>query len=1195
MVPVYLTNEGQGAYFQANILPVGTHVINGREFTIKKPVPKIQIVKSSRGKNKILRQKAATAKGDSKDKDGKGKGDTSSSSNGKKRKRRLTGKDADTSGSGKGRNAKRAALVNIQWKAYHRKSSTGGEEEVRLFSNSAQTDVDAVRKMRLKLGKQVTRGAHSKFREVVGDIALYRCVLQAHGDIELACTIFRKHLKIRQLHGLNDIRARLKRQGFTDESLRHFDSIDCAYGEVINQHGTFLMNAGVSLSGNPINMWWMNSDSLISMVQPEQWEMMLEFAREVMVRRQLQQDFLSVEQDRLVQTVVIGNGYSQPMWRFFVPGLPRNRILTLMNLASQFPSMVSRIFWMDPSWVVKSFHSSFVALFPKAQQSKLLFLSENFQSDLLHVLDTNTMSMLSQLRNSGSLNPDEELPIRSYGPTEIMIQPGTTHEVAVKIDSTTCSCITWDYTVESGSSLDFTMILLQDTTEKNDNSDDNDQKSSTAAHTAHNRKAEMSEMQLEAMNELISLPLKKRPLKKKQSATSSSSSSSSSASASLSSSKVLGTDERCLREICLTRQKSVNGAVQGGFRVPFGTRGLILFRWTSPGGLLYWSNTSMLYHIELESRSSSSFSSKSATTFTIPVAAPLMLDDLDNDDFDNDDFDNDSNSMHLDDDDDDNSRAFDVNGDLILDSSLLLHTSEDSHNDDKPRKANEEVEGEEAVEISQSSGWFSSSSWFASSSSSSTSTSTSVSHSPIPLTQPTLPLNVSVAYSGVDPVLRSMCDAVEVSKIISVRAQIADLVEIYSIRKKWLEVVGDVALLRYVRCSQEVSIVGIVRQIRWHCAIRKRFKLDIMRSILDPDGDDNFDRWELKDLKQGPQLLSISGIRIIPNLNADSIGVDRGCADPIHLCDPIMTVMTKGVHSLGEDGYEEYIAEQFVRRQMQLDRLSRAYGRLSMVQMIGRGSPGGLWRALVAGSTRNMFSVWAQIQSTTPGVEAGFHLIEASWIFRKFYHQFMFVFPFNKQLLKLHASDYRQTLLKYIDQRYIAMIDGEDGEENNALPLSSSEIVPLGKSSSSSSSVAKQRFFTPPNIMERCTICLNDYMELMIEVDPDVTSAVRWKYFVEGGLDIDFQVILVQDITQSTITRDGTHYGKPCLRQVPAMPPISSNCDDGMVEWKSKTKGLLILRWSHRKTSLLKEGDPENQARVVFYETESMAMTLWTS
>jgi hypothetical protein len=67
-------------------------------------------------------------------------------------------------------------------------------------------------------------------------------------------------------------------------------------------------------------MWWIDVAAMLQFFKnnPNALIIFSEFTTEVVVRGQLQLDYRSQKQDRLVQSLIIINGQTQPLWHSFV-------------------------------------------------------------------------------------------------------------------------------------------------------------------------------------------------------------------------------------------------------------------------------------------------------------------------------------------------------------------------------------------------------------------------------------------------------------------------------------------------------------------------------------------------------------------------------------------------------------------------------------------------------------------------------------------------------------------------------------------------------------------------------------------------------------------------------------------------------------------------------------------------------------
>ena len=110
--------------------------------------------------------------------------------------------------------------------------------------------------------------------------------------------------------------------------------------------------AGDTIDGSPIHMWWIDVAAMLQFFKnnPNALIIFSEFTTEVVVRGQLQLDYRSQKQDRLVQSLIIINGQTQPLWHSFVKSKVHSMFQSLLQIVASPPATVLRIFWMDPSW-----------------------------------------------------------------------------------------------------------------------------------------------------------------------------------------------------------------------------------------------------------------------------------------------------------------------------------------------------------------------------------------------------------------------------------------------------------------------------------------------------------------------------------------------------------------------------------------------------------------------------------------------------------------------------------------------------------------------------------------------------------------------------------------------------------------------------------------------------------------------------
>jgi hypothetical protein len=416
------------------------------------------------------------------------------------------------------------------------------------------------------------------------------------------------------------------------------------------------------------------------------------------------------------------------------------------------------------------------------------------------------------------------------------------------------------------------------------------------------------------------------------------------------------------------------------------------------------------------------------------------------------------------------------------------------------------------------------------------------------------------AYSSVEPVLRHMCDVQEARMVVAVRSKIGDLVAHYSTHLQWHEVVGDVALLRYVRAMKVTDSSGVaacVVKIRKHCEFRNLNGLDTTRRRLNPL-DANFLTWSSADTLMGAKMTKILGVKHNhPNLNSHNIGIGvNGGADPIHYIDNSSDSTARVLNVFGLEATQENVVENYVRRMIQLDTLSRMYRRVSTVSFVTKQNPSGFWRILIPNTDdQKNYIFWCLCQDSLPGLQSWCHVIANSWAQSQFSLN-----TFNRsltycQLVSHGVMDYKESLKEFMSEEVIAFI------ENPSLVQLQVVLNPPALSSSSSafspssSSVLKDQALPHSGSLE-----VSDFIEIVIEVDPATTKSIFWKFKVQGNHLVRFDYFFLQ-VPENSDTWDIST--STAFQIIPGMVPVITNGDQGTVQWKHTGKGLLILRFTN--------------------------------
>jgi hypothetical protein len=247
ILPVYLMRQGLGGFFSANELPVGKHIINGSAFTV---------IQNETIKDEPVLHKTSSRTTTSSSSDGSSTKQAKKKQQKKRKRPSSTATKKSTVAAKKVSDSSSKSGVKIARLGKQKKdiqqpfprpfSSSSAKAlpealppNVIIFGSSTAYDLLAVHNLRKSLGRLVTHGPHSKFREVVGDVALYRFLLDANGDQKKAVTSFKNHLKMRYEHSLDKHRYRIEKQQpngvFTEKSVRSFHLSSVIHFELMNQ------------------------------------------------------------------------------------------------------------------------------------------------------------------------------------------------------------------------------------------------------------------------------------------------------------------------------------------------------------------------------------------------------------------------------------------------------------------------------------------------------------------------------------------------------------------------------------------------------------------------------------------------------------------------------------------------------------------------------------------------------------------------------------------------------------------------------------------------------------------------------------------------------------------------------------------------------------------------------------------------
>ena len=384
-------------------------------------------------------------------------------------------------------------------------------QETYLASRELATKSEArlIRLMRIELGDLLTTGHVASCREVVGSISLLRFLRGANNHLVRAVELFRMHLDTRKELKWHEIRARVVSAPNFDPL--YFTLDDMMFGALAKEHWKITLCAGYSAAGDPLAVVlvpvsdaWIDIVKMQANVDVSGASVLGEaFFSELFVRRQLQLDFLSRQQGKMVclETVFdFAGGISNSYWKLFTRVGYRNFQLGVNRIVGCCPNIQGRVHIMRASWWMRwscrnlwwiadallrrkivmysGSGSDYAQLCSKVGMSGLVTIVEHI-SKLSAVGVTSsfalpqTMSMIPAGGVAGQSVPHLHTPLllqmpvggasrvavapettKEVIPTQcvvqrgnVKLQPGVSHEVMVEVNQNLISATRWKFTV----------------------------------------------------------------------------------------------------------------------------------------------------------------------------------------------------------------------------------------------------------------------------------------------------------------------------------------------------------------------------------------------------------------------------------------------------------------------------------------------------------------------------------------------------------------------------------------------------------------------------------------------------------------------------------------------------------------------------------------------------------------------------
>ena len=189
------------------------------------------------------------------------------------------------------------------------------------------------------------------------------------------------------------------------------------------------------------------------------------------------------------------------------------------------------------------------------------------------------------------------------------------------------------------------------------------------------------------------------------------------------------------------------------------------------------------------------------------------------------------------------------------------------------------------------------------------------------------------------------------------------------------EVVGNWALLRLLRDSNNLEHARA--KFRHSISIRKEFHLDAIRNtVTSTTPQEKLLEYDQTEIVHGSEMAKY----VLINYNLGW--------DPAGRIITLYSVVGTLFRWLASDPSAaqtcaEYIVEAFVRRQIQLDMLSRKYGKIIMVTTVVNNHVGGSsWKLAIPGNPRSLSQMRQRLLRSTPSFVSHVHWLKANWALR---------------------------------------------------------------------------------------------------------------------------------------------------------------------------------------------------------------------
>ena len=312
------------------------------------------------------------------------------------------------------------------------------------------------------------------------------------------------------------------------------------------------------------------------------------------------------------------------------------------------------------------------------------------------------------------------------------------------------------------------------------------------------------------------------------------------------------------------------------------------------------------------------------------------------------------------------------------------------------------------------------------------------------------------------------------------------------------EVVGDISLLRLLR-GREYDPEDCLRTFRSHIEKRRLHKMDAIRDRISSSEDlpslatkEDPHAYHMTDIVHGDTAFKYTPCN--PNAGYSPNGhciilTPLGCHNTRGMVKALVAEEDgKGQEEKKSwgDKYLEYVCEELVRRQMQMDNLSRQQGRLVKMINIINCEGISMWHLSHAEVLRFSKRI-KNILQTWPEGMARVITINTPWIVNNFYNGFFqFLFPKrSRRKFHMYGFDYREKLLDRISPATLAQLLQMNHEYGLSSGASDSDAAGDGELNNSGS--LRNR-----NTEEILELAAGKDKDILVHVDAAKVQCLTW-------------------------------------------------------------------------------------------------------